>query len=80
MPGTMATEPMAAKKSSKPGKPAAEPKPARKPMIVQIRGSEEYKAWVDAMAESEGFSVAMLFDRAVRVWAKEHGHPDAPKR
>jgi len=69
-------EPMAAKKSPR----KAEPKPQRKPMVVQIRGSEEYKAWVDGMAEAEGFTVAMLFDRAVRAWAKDHGHGEAPKR
>lgn len=72
---------MAAKKATTKGGAKAEAeKPARKPMIVQVRGSEEYKAWVEAMAEAKGFSAAMLVDQALRLWAKEHGHGEAPKR
>jgi hypothetical protein len=70
-------EPMAKKKAPR----RTEPESAgRKPMIVQIRGSEEYKAWAEAIAEKEGFTVAMLFERALRKFAKEGGHPDPPKR
>lgn len=62
-------------------KPAPEPEPSgRKPMVVQIRGSQEYKDWVEAFAEKEGFSVSMLFDRAVRKYARDAGQSDPPKR
>jgi hypothetical protein len=52
----------------------------RKPMVVQMRGSEEWKAWIEGLAEKEGFTVAMLLERTARKWAKEIGYPDPPKR
>jgi hypothetical protein len=53
---------------------------SRKPMVVQMRGSEEWKAWIEGLAEKEGFTVAMLLERTARKWAKEIGYPDPPKR
>lgn len=75
----MRVKPMAKKRPPK----GEAPEPAaagRKPMVVQIRGSEEYKAWVESIAEKEGFSVSMLFERALRRLAKDGGYPDPPKR
>jgi hypothetical protein len=70
---------MAKKRAEKPPEPEPEPT-KRKPMVVQIRGDAAYKAWVEGIAGKEGFPVAMLFDRALRAYAKEHGYPDPPKR
>ena len=70
-----------AKKAAR--KPVATPEPDpsnRKPMIVQVRGSEEYKAWAEGLAEKEGFNLSMLVDRCFRKLAKEVGYPDPPKR
>lgn len=54
----------------------ADGSPGRKPMVVQIRGSEEYKTWVEGVAKKEGFSVAVLFDQALRKYAEDkHGPP-----
>ena len=69
-------EPMA-KKKAKSNEPELS---ARKPMVVQIRGSEEWKAWVEDIADREGFTVAMLFERAIRKLAKDGGYPDPPRR
>jgi hypothetical protein len=62
-------------------KPPAGPDPevpARKPMVVQIRGSEGYKAWVESVARKDGLTLAALFDRAVRKYAKEIGFTEDP--
>jgi hypothetical protein len=52
----------------------------RKPMVVQIRGSQAWKEWVEAVAEKEGFNLATLFERGVRKIAKDAGYPDPPMR
>jgi hypothetical protein len=71
--------PAAAKDVAKKPKANPDEKP-RKPMVVQIRGSEEWKAWVEMIAEKEGDSVTKLFDRALRKFAKDAGYPDPPRR
>ncbi len=65
-----------AKKKPIPVPPPDDPK--RKPMVVQVRGSEEYKAWAEKMARFDGMSLASLVDRALRKYAKEIGFPDTP--
>lgn len=67
-------EPMARPKSR--AVPEKADQAGRKPMVVQIRGSEEYKAWVEGVARKEGFSLAVLFDQALRKYAEgKHGTP-----
>lgn len=75
---SMLVEEAVAKKQAKPT-PQTDP-PSRKPMVVQIRGSEEWKAWAESIADKEGFSLAMLFERALRKFAKDGGYPDPPRR
>ncbi len=61
----------------------SKPEPAkaiRKPMVVQVRGSEEWKQWAEGLAEKEGDTLAKLVERALRKWAKDVGYPDPPKR
>jgi Meiotically up-regulated gene 113 len=50
------------------------------PFVVQIRGSEEWKVWIEEIADKEGDTVAKLFERALRKFAKESGYPDPPRR
>lgn len=70
-------EPMA-KKIAK--KVEAEEK-ARKPMILQVRGSEEFKQWYEEVARFDGLSPTAFFDRAIRRYAKEIGFTkEAPQR
>lgn len=80
----MVAEPMARKTA----KPAASPEPAaepeektRKPMILQVRGGEDFKAWYDELAEHDGLSPTALFDRAIRQYAKlvEFKKPAPPR-
>jgi hypothetical protein len=65
-------------------KPPAGPDPevpARKPMIVQVRGSEEYKAWAEKLARHDSLPLSAVVDRALRLYAKEIGFTeDPPKR
>jgi hypothetical protein len=71
-----------AKRASKPV-PDPEPEPeekSRKPMVVQIRGSAEWKAWVEDCARREGDTIAKFFERTARKYAKDAGYPDPPMR
>lgn len=70
-----------AKKTAPAPEPAEEPKTVnRKPMIVQVRGTAEYKAWAERIADKEGDTLAKLFDRALRDFARGKGYGDPPKR
>lgn len=69
------TVPDMAKRSAKTSR---QPDPERKPMVVQIRGSAEYKAWAERVAIFDGSTLAALYDRAVRQYAKSIGFPDGP--
>lgn len=54
---------------------------ARKPMVLQVRGSEDFKTWFDELARFDGLTPTALFDRAVRRYAKEVGFTkEAPLR
>lgn len=72
--------------AKKVGRPKGEPKESaedrsRKPMILQIRGSEEFKRWFDELARFDGLTPTALFDRSVRRYAKEVGFSkEAPLR
>jgi hypothetical protein len=53
---------------------------SRKPMVVQMRGSEEWKAFIERLAEMDGDTVAKFIERLIRKEAKERGITDLPKR
>ena len=74
-------DPMA-KDRQKTDKSAPKAKPAnRKAMVVQVRGSEEYKAWFEEVADLDKTTLADLVDRAVRAYAKGLGMKrEQPKR
>jgi hypothetical protein len=72
-----------AKRGEKPkAKPEPEPEEkGRKPMILQIRGSDEFKAWYDELAAHDGLTGTALFDRSIRQYAKLVGFTKpAPQR
>jgi hypothetical protein len=76
-------DPLMAKKSRRPPEPEPVPVPepvGRKPMVVQLRGSEAWKKWAEGLADREGDTVSKLVERALRKWAKETGYPDPPRR
>jgi len=76
---TPTLEPAVARKQSK---PAPQPAPEnRKPLVIQVRGSEAWKAWVDKVAEADGRPLAALVERALIAYAKTVGVDDPmPKR
>jgi hypothetical protein len=70
-----------AKKKPKPGPGDDSPGADRKPMIVQVRGSAEFKDWAERLARFDNLPLATLVDRALRRYAKDIGFKDdAPAR
>jgi hypothetical protein len=65
------------------GKKKAKAKSApaeRKPMVLQMRGSEEWKAWAEGLADHERDTLAKLVERLFAQKAKEVGYPPPPRR
>jgi hypothetical protein len=52
----------------------------RKPVVLIMRGSPEFKAWLERFAESQGMTLTALVDRAVRKYASIEGFESAPMR
>ena len=67
---------VAKKKAPPPKFPPAD----RKPMVVQMRGSEEWKLWVESLAEQERDTVAKLVERVLAKHAREIGFASPPRR
>lgn len=54
---------------------------SRKPMVLQVRGSDEFKEWYQELARFDGLTDTALFDRAIRQYAKMVGFTkEAPLR
>ena len=50
-------------------------------IAVTLRGSQEWKAWLEALAKHARLDVAKVIDRAVIDFAKKEGfEPEAPRR
>lgn len=47
-------------------------------LAVQIRGSEEWRAWVDRAARFNGTNVTSMFDMAVARFVRESGFNEVP--
>lgn len=72
---------VADKKPPKKSAPAPKPEPeGRKPMVVQMRGSEDWKLWIEDLAAAENDTVAKFLERLARKHAKETGFREMPKR
>lgn len=53
----------------------------RKVMAIQVRASEEWKAWADELAAFDGLTLAALIDRTLRRYARAIGFgKEAPCR
>lgn len=48
--------------------------------IFVLRGSDEFKLWMDELAEVVGSPLTVLVERALRELAKRHGHRNPPRR
>ena len=53
---------------------------ARKPMVVQIRGSQEWKSWIEGLAQREHDTVAKFMERLIRQFARDNGYENPPLR
>lgn len=51
---------------------------SRKPLVFQMRGNPEWKAWVDRAAKFNRTTVANLFDMAVSKFVRESGFKEEP--
>jgi hypothetical protein len=67
---------VAKKKPSKP-EPPAEDK-GRNPIIVQVRGSEEYKDWATRLAKFDDRPLSSLVERALRLYSRGIGFNEEP--
>ena len=52
----------------------------RQKNVFAIRGTEDWKAWLDGFATRKGMPVTVLVDYALRELAKRDGYQDAPIR
>lgn len=53
----------------------------KKPLIVNLRGSEDFKAWLQEVASADRQSVSGLVERAVVHYARSIGFTkEAPER
>jgi hypothetical protein len=76
---SLATVTDVAKKTVGKSKPLAEK--GRKPMIVQLRGSVEFKAWVEQGADFDRSSIAVVVEKALLQYFKAIGFTNpAPRR
>ena len=67
-----------AKKKPKGHPKVKAPSVDRKPMIAQLRGAEEWKAWIERGAAFDTRTVAGLIERAVVVYLKQIGFTEEP--
>jgi hypothetical protein len=59
------------------GKAAESP---RQKNVLALRGTGEWKAWLDGFAIRKGMPVTVLVDHALRELAKRDGYQDPPPR
>lgn len=60
--------------------PAPPPTDNRQKSILALKGTEEYKAWLDELAALNGAPVTITVDRALRELAERLGHKKPPRR
>lgn len=65
-----------AKRKRPPGEPTGSG--TGKPLAVQIRGSAEWKAWVEELAEFDRSNIADMTDRAMAAYARTLGFLKPP--
>ena len=53
---------------------------AKKPIIMAMRGSAEYKAWLERLAEFDRSSVAEMTERSHARYAREIGFEEPPPK
>jgi hypothetical protein len=73
---------VARKKTPKTPKPTPGPEEwTKKPLILNLRGSEEFKTWIQGLATFDRQSVSGLVERALVHYGRAIGYkPEAPER
>jgi len=68
--------------STPPTAPAtvAEASEAERTVIVHLKGTPEYAAWIDNLNKKTHIPKAMLFRLAMASYAKENGYAPPPER
>lgn len=66
------------KPTNKGGRPKnADPKAS----LASLKGSEQYRAWLEGLAEHAHLPLAILIEHALREYAENHGYePVQPRR
>lgn len=60
--------------------PPPEPEPSSdRTVIIHLKGSPAYAAWLDGVHERTHIPKTTLFRLAMKEWAKNHGHPAPPE-
>lgn len=75
---TVVAEDVAKKKAEPVSKQAKPTDKGRKPMIVQVRGSNEFKAWAERLSQFDSLPLSSVVDRALRRYAREIGFKEDP--
>jgi hypothetical protein len=47
--------------------------------VFNLRGSPDYKAWLDEISKRSLIPVTVIMRDAVAKWAKERGYPSPPE-
>ncbi len=61
------------KKAAKAARPREAEEEARKPSIMQVRGSAEYKRWVESLVRFDDRPLSSIIERALREYAAKIG-------
>jgi hypothetical protein len=61
-------------------RPAGEPAKQPKGVLPAVRGSEEWRAWVDRLCDFDRVPYPVLIDRALAEYAKSVGFKEAPPK
>lgn len=72
-----------AKSMTATAKAKAKAKPAesqRQRNVLALRGTDEWKAWLDGYATRKGMPVTVLVDHALRELARRDQYPEPPAR
>lgn len=60
------------------GRPPSER--GRLPIILTLKGTQEWKDWLDAYAVERGITPSELVESALRAMAKRHRREEPPRR
>ncbi len=50
-----------------------------RPVIIHLKGTAEYAAWLDELHRKTHIAKATLFRLAMEEWAEKHGHAKPPE-